>query len=90
MTWATCPQVVKYTFGPPATMAIFICDFGTTLPAAAGALLPPDVLPVGVLPLAVLPLDELPVLQAATPRMAIASSGATYLQPRRLPAVLLR
>ena len=79
MTWATCPQVVKYTFGPPATMAIFIFDFGITLPAA-GLLPPPDEVPP----------DEAPLLQAATPRMAIASSGTTYLKPRRLPAVLLR
>jgi hypothetical protein len=64
------------------------------LPAAAVLLL--EVLldgpldgPLDVL-LDVLPLDELPLLQAAAPRMAIAASGARYLQPRRLPAVLLR
>jgi hypothetical protein len=57
------------------------------LPAAAGVLLPLDVLPLDVLPV---PPDELPLLQAATPRMAIASSGTRYLRPRRLPAVLLR
>jgi hypothetical protein len=84
MTWATCPQVVKYTFGPPATMAIFIFDFWTTLEAAA------LVLPLDVDPLEVLPLDVLPLLQAAAPRMAIAASGARYLQARRPPAVLLR
>jgi hypothetical protein len=59
------------------------------LPAAAVLLL--EVLLDGPLdgPLDVL-LDELPLLQAAAPRMAIAASGARYLQPRRLPAVLLR
>jgi hypothetical protein len=78
-------------------MAIFICDFGTILPAAAVLLLEVLVLGVllvavlpGVLLVAVLPVVELPLLQAATPRLAIASSGARYLQPRRLPAVLLR
>ena len=76
-------------------MAIFICDFGTTLPAAAVLLLEVLVLGVllvavlpGVLLLAVLTLDELPLLQAAAPRRAIAASGARYLKPRRLPAVL--
>jgi hypothetical protein len=59
-------------------MAIFIFDFGTTLAAAL------------LLPLEVLPPDELPLLQAATPRMAIAASAARYLQPWRLTAVLLR
>ena len=51
-------------------MAIFIFDFGTILPELA--VLPPVnelVLPLLVVP----PLDEL--LQAATPRAAIASSG---------------
>jgi hypothetical protein len=42
--------------------------------------LPPDVVPPA----------ELPLLQAAAPRMATAASGARYLQPRCLPAVLLR
>jgi len=83
IVWATCPQVVKYTFGPPATIAIFIFDCGTTLPDAALLLLPLDALPLDALPP---PLDEL--LQAATPRTAIAASGARYLQPR-LPAVLV-
>ena len=74
-------------------MAIFICDFGTTL--AAAAVLLADVLVLGVLPVALLllvvpPLDEPPLLQAAAPRMAIAASGARYVKPRRLPAVLLR
>jgi hypothetical protein len=77
-------------------MAIFICDFGTILPAAAvlldevllDAVLLLDVLAPGVLD--VPPPDELPLLHAATPRLAIASSGTRYLQPRRLPAVLLR
>jgi hypothetical protein len=88
IVWATCPQVVKYTFGPPATIAIFIFDCGTTLPDAALVLLPLDALPLDALPLDALPppLDEL--LQAATPRTAIAASGARYLQPR-LPAVLV-
>ena len=90
-------------------MAIFICDFGTILPAAAVLVL--EVLVLGVLLVAVLPgvlllldalplldglpldalpppLDELPLLQAATPRTAIAASGARYFQPR-LPAVLV-
>jgi hypothetical protein len=75
-------------------MAIFICDFGITLAAAAALLA--DALVLGVLPVALLlllavpPLDEPPLLQAAAPRMAIAASGARYVKPRRLPAVLLR
>jgi hypothetical protein len=63
------------------------------LPAAAALLA--DALVLGVLPaalllLAVPPLDEPPLLQAAAPRMATAASGARYVKPRRLPAVLLR
>jgi hypothetical protein len=66
------------------------------LPAAAVLLeaLPVGVLLAGVLAgvllVAVLGLDELPLLQAAAPSMAIAASGARYLKPRRLTAVLLR
>jgi hypothetical protein len=93
MTWATCPQVVKYTFGPPATMAIFICDFGVILPAAVlldvlALALALDVLALEVLALVVPPPAELPLLQAATPKTAIAASGARYLKRRRLPVVL--
>jgi hypothetical protein len=74
--------------GPPATIAIFICDLGTILAAGAALLL--EVLLLEVLLMDVLPLDELPLLQAAAPRMLIATSGARHLQLRRLPAGLLR
>jgi hypothetical protein len=70
-----------------------MADFGTTLPAAAVLLLDvlaPGALLLEVLALGELALDELPLLQAATPRLASAASGTRYLQPRRLPAVLLR
>ena len=50
------------------------------------ALLLGELLPA--VPVDVVPLDEL--LQAAAPSRAIATSGARYLHPRRLPAVPLR